>query len=141
MSMTWDKSWRGSRAALYFSKINGPAFVVILTFVSLSDQGGRIGMDVHTRSVLDCTKEAEGKASSRIVLDQILVEVFHHEQGFQLTEAQKTSPFEDQLMTVRVKKEMVFDEDMFILDFLFSGVKRGSSETRPESRQKRNKYT
>ena len=39
---------------------------------------------------------------------------------------------------IRVKKEMVFDEDMFILDFLFPGVKRGNSET-AESRQKRSK--
>ncbi|KAH7311899.1 heterokaryon incompatibility protein-domain-containing protein [Rhexocercosporidium sp. MPI-PUGE-AT-0058] len=139
MSMTWAKVWRGSRAALYFSKKDGPAFVVILTFTSLSDQGGKIGMDVHIKSVMDYTKEATWKVLRQIVLDQILVEVFPCEQGSQLAEAQKTLPFEDQLMTIRVKKEMVFDEDMFILDISFSGVKRRNSDATLESPQKRAK--
>jgi hypothetical protein len=138
-SMTWAKSWRGSRAALYFSKKDGPAFVVLLTFASLSDQGGQIGIDVHIKSVTDCTKGAERESPRQVVLDQVLVKDFHHGQVFGLTEAQKTLHFENQLMTIRVKKEMVFDEDMFIIDFSFSGVKRGNSETTPESRQKRSK--
>jgi hypothetical protein len=123
-SMTWATFWRGSRAALYFSKKDGPAFVVILTFISLSDQGGQIGMDVHIESVMDCTKQATGKVLRQVVLNQILLQDFPHEQGFQLAEAQKTLPFEDQIMTIRVKKEMVFDENIFILDFSFSGVKQ-----------------
>ncbi len=98
-------------------------------------------MDVHIKSVMDCTKEATRKVLRQVVLDQILVEVFPYEQGFQLAEAQKTLPFEDQLMTIRVKKEMVFDENIFILDFSFSGVKRGNSETTPESRRKRSKQS
>ena len=98
-------------------------------------------MDVHIKSVMDCTKEAEREIPRQVVLDQVLVEDFHHEQGFGLTEAQKTLHFENQLMIIRVKKEMVFDEDMFIMDFSFSGVKRGNSETTPESRQKRSKQT
>jgi hypothetical protein len=44
-------------------------------------------------------------------------------------------------MTIRVKKEMVFDEDIFILDFSFPGVKRANSETTPESHQKRRKQS
>jgi hypothetical protein len=67
-----------------------------------------VGMDIYIKSVLDCTKEAKGKVLRQVVLDQILVEVFQHEQGFRLAEAQKTVPFEDQLMTIRVKKETVF---------------------------------
>lgn len=115
--------------------------MVILTFVSLSDQGGQIGIDVHIKSVMDCTKEVTWKVLRQVVLDQILVEVFHYEQGFQLAEAQKTLPFKDQLITIRVKQEMVFNEEMFILDFSFSGVKRANSETTPESRQKRSKQS
>ena len=136
-SMTWAKDWRGSRAALYFSKKDGPAFVVILTFLSLADQGGQIGMDVHIKSVIDCTTEGTRKVLHWVLLHQVLVEVFNYEQEFRLAEAQKTLPFEDQLMTIRVKQEMVFDENIFILDFSFSGMKRANSETTPESRQKR----
>lgn len=135
-SMTWANSWRGSRAALRFSKKDGPAFVVILTFTSLSDQGGKVGMDVHIESVMDCAKEATKKA-----LKEFLVEDFTHGQGFQLTEAQKTLALEDQLMTIRVKKEMVFDEDIFIADCFFSSVKRGISEMTLESSQKRSKQS
>lgn len=98
-------------------------------------------MDIHIKSVMDCTKEATRKVVRQVVIDQILVEVFYHEQGFRLAEAQKTLPFEDQLITIRVKKEMVFDENIFILDFSFSGVKRANSETTPESRQKRSKQS
>jgi len=79
--MTWVKCWGGSQAALYFSKKDGPAFVVILTFISLSDQGGQIGMDIHIKSVLNCTKEAEGKVLRQVVLDQILVERFTMKKG------------------------------------------------------------
>jgi hypothetical protein len=140
-SMSWAKAWRGSRAALYFSKKDGPAFVVILTFTYLSDQGGQIGMDIHIKSVMSYTKEPISKRQQKVVLDQILVEVLPYDQGFQLAEAQKTLPFEDQLMTIRVKEEMVFDEDMFILGFSFSGVKRGSPDTILESPQKRAKQS
>ena len=137
ISMKWAKSWRGSRAALYFSKKDGPAFVVILTFISLLDQGGQIGMDVQIHSVMNCTKGTEDEVLRQIVLDEILVEVLNYEEGFRLDEAQKTLHFENQLVNIRVKKELVFDEDIFILDFLFSGRKRGNSETTTESRQKR----
>lgn len=140
-SMTWAKFWRGSRAAIYFSKKDGPAFVVILTFTSLSDQGGQIGMDVHIKSVIDFTTVRTRKVLCEVVLDEVLVEVFPHDHGFQLAEARKTLPFEDRLMTIRVKKEMVFDENIFVLDLSFSGVKRENSETTPESRQKKTKQS
>jgi hypothetical protein len=131
-SMTWAEYWRGSRTALVFSKMDGPAFMVIVTFRSLADQGGQIGMNVHT-------KEVSREVLRQVVLEEILHEDFPHEQGFQLAEAQKVLPFEDRLMTIRVKNEMVFDENLFILDLLFSGLKRGNSETAPESDQKRTK--
>ena len=137
-SMTWAKLWRGSRAASYFSKKDGPAFVVILTFLSLPDEGGEIGMDVHIKPVMDCAPEATREILRKVVLGQILVENFHQE-GFRLAEAQKTMLFENQLVTIRVKKELVFDEDIFILDFSFSSVKRGNSETIQEGGQKRSK--
>ena len=45
-----------------------------------------------------------------------------------MAEAKTTFPFEGRVMTVRVKKEVIFDEDMFFLDHFFSGVKRGNLE-------------
>lgn len=137
--MTWEKFWPGSRAAFFFSKQDRPAFVVVVTFRSLADQGGQIGMDVHIKLVMESTKEVSGELLRQVVLEEILLEDFPHEQGFQLAEAQKVLPFEDRLMIIRVKNEMVFDENLFILDLLFSGVKRGNSETTLESDQKRTK--
>jgi hypothetical protein len=137
-SMTWQKCWRGSRGALFFSKKDGPAFVAVVTFRFLADQGGQIGMDVHFKLVMESTKEVS-RELLRQVLEEILLEDFPNEQGFRLGEAQKVLPFEDRVMTIRVKNEMVFDENLFILDLLFSGVKRGNSETTPESDQKRTK--
>ena len=138
-SMTWGEYLLGSRAALFFSKKDGPAFVVIVTFRSLEDQEGKIGMDVHFKLVKESTKEVSRELLSQVVLEEILHEDFPHEQGFQLAETQKVLPFEDRLMKIRVKNEMVFDENLFILDLLFSGMKRGNSETAPESDQKRTK--
>jgi hypothetical protein len=135
-SMTWAEDWRGSRAALFFSKMDGPAFVVIVTFRSLADQGGQIGMDVHFKLVKEYAKEVSRELLRQVVLEEILHEDFPNDQGFQPAEAQKVLPFEDRFMTIRVKNEMVFDENLFILDLLFSGVKRGTSETAPESDQK-----
>jgi hypothetical protein len=127
--MTWAKDWSGWRAALFFSKMDGPAFVVIVTFSSLGDQGGKIGMDVHIKLVMESLHE--------VVLDEILLEDFAYEQRFQLGQAQKVLPFEDRVMTIRVKNEMVFYENLFILDLLFrvwNGViqKRHQKVTRKE---------
>jgi hypothetical protein len=62
-----------------------------------------------------------------------MVEQFLHGQGFQLAEAQKTLPLEAQLMTIQVKKKILFDVNIFTMDFSLSGVKRESSEMTPES--------
>lgn len=135
-SMTWATIWRGSRAALHFSKKNGPTFVVILTFKSLSDEGEEIGMDVHIEPVLDSSKESPKKT-----LREFLAEELTHGQIFHLTEAQKMLALGDQLMTVRVKKDAIFDEDIFIVDFFLSGIKRGTSESTVENSQKRSKQS
>jgi hypothetical protein len=131
--MTWVKDWRGARAALYFSKNDGPAFVVVLTFMYLSNEGGHTGMDVHIKLVRDCMKGPICIVQDPVVLDRILVEDIPFRHGHGLAEAKTTFPFESRVMTVRVKKEVIFDEDMFVLDFFFSGVKRGNSEVTPES--------
>jgi hypothetical protein len=136
-SMTWSKFWHGSRTAIYFSKHGGPAFVIILTFIS---QGGQIGMDVHFKSIMDSAKVVGREILRQVVLDQVLLENFPHEQEFRHGEVRKTLPFEDQLMTIRVKKEVVFDEEIFVLDILFSGVKREYSEMRPETSEKRSRH-
>ncbi|KAH6664603.1 hypothetical protein B0J14DRAFT_569579 [Halenospora varia] len=79
------------------------------------------------------TKIKEGK------LEWIFRLILNYKEGFWLDEAQKTLLFENRLLNIQVKKEMVFDEDMFILDFLFLGVKHGNLETIAESHQKRSK--
>jgi hypothetical protein len=132
-SMTWAKDWRGARAALYFSKNNGPAFVVVLTFMYLLNEGGHTGMDVHIKPVRDCTEGPIRTVLDQVVLDRILVEDIPFGHGHGLAEAEVTFPFESRVMIVRVKKEVIFDEDMFVLDLFFSGVKRGNSEVTPES--------
>jgi hypothetical protein len=131
--MTWAKDWRGTRAAIYFSKKNGPAFVVVLTFIHLLNEGGHTKMDVHIKRVRDRLKEPTLIVLRQVVLDEILVEDIPFEHGHGLAEAKTTFTFESRVMTVRIKKEMIFDEDMFVLDLFFSGVKRGNSEITPES--------
>ena len=49
-----------------------------------------------------------------------------------LGEGKATCRFGSRAMTARVKKEMIFDEDMFVLDLLFSGTKRSISEVTPD---------
>ncbi len=127
-SMTWAKDWSGARAALYFSKTDGPAFVVVLTFIHLLNEGGHTEMDVHIKPVQDCMKGPIRTVLNQVVLDRILVEDIPFGHGRGMAEAKTTFPFEDRVMTVRVKKEVIFDEDMFVLDHFFSGVKRGNSE-------------
>jgi hypothetical protein len=131
--MTWAEDWRGARAALYFSKNDGPAFVVVLTFMYLLNEGGHTGMDVHIKPVRDCMKGPIRTVLDQVVLDRILVEYIPFGHGRGLAEAKITFPFESRVMTVQVKKEVIFDEDMFVLDLFFSGVKRGNSEVTPES--------
>lgn len=97
-------------------------------------------MDVHFKSIMDSAKVVGREVLHQVVLDQVLLENFPHEQEFRHGEVRKTLPFEDQLMTIRVKKEVVFDEEIFVLDILFSGVKREHSEMRPETSKKRSRH-
>lgn len=97
-------------------------------------------MDVHFKSIMDSTKVVERKNLRQVVLGQVLLENFPYEQEFRYGEVRKTLPFEDQLMTIRVKKEVVFDEEIFIVDILFTGMKREHSEMRPETSEKRRRH-
>jgi hypothetical protein len=128
-SMVWTKDWRGTRAALYFSKNNGPAFVVVLTLAYRSFDEGYPRMHIHIKSVHDSMKGPISAVLRQVNLRRILEEDFPPlKQGQELAEVQTTFPFESRVMTVRVKREIIHDEEVFVLDLLFSGVKRRNSE-------------
>jgi hypothetical protein len=138
-SMTWARDWHGSRAALLFFMSDGLAFVVVLTFIHCSDEKELTQMDVHIKPVLDFTRRPTGSEPRQVVLNRILVEDIPVGQELQVAEAQATLSLESRILTVRLKREVIFDEDTFVLDPLFSGVKRELSETTLETFPKRNK--
>jgi hypothetical protein len=137
--MTWGKDWRGSRAAILFFEKGGPAFVVILTFIHCSDGREHTKMDVHIKPVLDSTRWPSSTEVQQVQLHRILVEDLTIGQELQTSGAQKTLSLGGRILTLRLKRELIFDEDTFVLDLLLSGIKRGSSETIPESHPKRSK--
>ena len=131
-SMTWDKGSRGALAALYFSKKDGPAFVLLLTFIHLWNPKRQVGIDIHIKQVRDNMNEPVAAALGKVRLHRILVEHIPSERGHTLGEAITTFSFENRVMTARIKEELIFDENMFVVDLLFSGVKRRNSEVAPE---------
>ncbi|KAF1963976.1 hypothetical protein BU23DRAFT_494530 [Bimuria novae-zelandiae CBS 107.79] len=128
-SAIWGDDRRGIRAALYFAKSNGPAFVVVLTLMHLSTKRGYPSMHIYIRTVHEKIEGPKSTVLSQVSLRKVLEEETPFELAQELDEIQTTFPFESRVMTVQVKREIIHEEIVFILDIFFSGVKRSHSES------------
>ena len=135
-STRWSKNWLGARAALYFAKSGGAAFVVVLTFLDGFNECGLAGIDVHIMPAAYCVEEGLRTNARRVKLRHILVGdvPFKNDCGWDVVHA--TSDFAGRVMTARRQKEVLCDEEMFVLDLSFSGVKRKAAEIPASDRGK-----
>jgi hypothetical protein len=127
-SINWDISWHGIQAALYFSKNNGPAFVVVFTVLYLSKREGYPEMHIHIEPVHCSVKGPISTVSRMVSLRRVLEEYISVKHGQELAEVQATFPFEGRVMTARLKSERIHEDNVFVFDLFFSGIKRGTSD-------------
>ena len=65
---------------------------------------------------------------AEVVLRKFLIECGRPGRGYKQSESESISPFEGRLMTVRLRREAIFNEGVFILNLSFLGVKYKISE-------------
>lgn len=131
-SMTWKKGCGGVRAVLLFSLNSSVPFTVILTFVHLNTEG-RTGVHIHLKQVQEHMKKSVKSINERVSLRQILDEhVSFEPTALDVDEEEAAYLFGSRVITARVQKEIVFDEDVFVLDLTSAGAKRRHSEVTPD---------
>ena len=126
-SMAWPEDWEGVWAAVYLSKHNGPAFVVVLTSVRCLN--GRVchGMDIHIRSVNADMKGQRGVVLDQVKVNSILLEQIPSRYVHGSAKTQTTFPFKSRAMTAQVKIEVIL---MKISSFWTSSFQVISEEIR-----------
>ncbi len=121
-SMTWEQAWHGVRAAILFLTGNESPLIVMLSFQH-ENYGARMGMDValprHTYNLSDPAPR-----------QSLLREHLAGDRGFFIRNSsgsKQTVVLEDLSVTVEWKREIVFDEKLFVIDVSIQPTPRPSS--------------
>ncbi|KAF2005451.1 hypothetical protein P154DRAFT_457426 [Amniculicola lignicola CBS 123094] len=124
--MAREKDWGGIQGAFYFSKFNGPAFVVVFIWVDFKNRKRWPGIYVRVKPVHDKMQSSRSAAARQVSLREVLKEYYDlpFRNGRELHEAHATMPFEGRVMKARVGRDEVGDEEVFVLSLSLWGLKR-----------------
>jgi hypothetical protein len=85
-------------------------------------------MHIHVKPVHCSVKGLISTVSRMVSLRRVLEEYVSVKHRQELAEVQAKFPFEGRVITARLKSERIHDDNVFVLDLFFSGIKRGTSD-------------